>query len=68
MGDNLYQVTHIDFSELMIEAMGSDLSVSDVPEGEVFRLEDFGEFHVILRNGGGKVVNFGEWLEGHENR
>lgn len=63
MGDRLYQVTHIDFSDLMIEAMESDLSVSDVPEGEVFYLEDFGEFHVTLRNGGGKgkVVDFAEW-------
>lgn len=68
VGGKLYQVTHIDFFELTIEARESDLSVSDVPEEEVFCLEDFGEFKVTLRNGGGKVVDFGEWVEGHGNR
>lgn len=69
MGDKLYQVTHIDFSELTIEARECDLDVSDVPEGEVFRLEDFEEFRVTVRNGGGKgkIVDFGEWVDGHGN-
>lgn len=62
-GDKLYQVTHINFSELALEAREIDVGVGDVPEGEVFCLEDFGEFRVTLRNGGGKgkVVDFGEW-------
>lgn len=67
VGDKLYQVTHIDFSDLVIEAMEIDLGVSEVPEEEVFYLEDFGEFKVTLRNGG-KVVDFAEWVEGHGNR
>lgn len=66
VGDKLYQVTHIDFADLMIEAMESDLDVCDVPENEIFCLEDFGEFKVTLRNGGGKIVDFGEWVEWHE--
>lgn len=65
VGDKLYQVTHIDFSDLMIEAREIDMGVGDVPEEEVFLLEDFGEFKVTLRNGSGKVVDFGEWVEGH---
>ena len=67
MGGKLYQVTHIDFSDLTIEARETDLNVSDVPEEEIFRLEDFGEFRVTLRNGGGKgkVVDYEEWVEGH---
>ena len=68
MGDKLYQVTHIDFSDLILEAKETDLDVLDVPEEEVFRLEDFGEFKVILCNGGGRIVDFGEWVEGHGNR
>lgn len=67
MGDKLYQVTHINFSELALEAREIDVGVGDVPEGDVFPLEDFREFKVTLRNGGGmgKVVDFGEWIEGH---
>ena len=69
-GCKLYQVTHIDFSELTIEARECDLDVSDVPEGEVFCLENFGEFHVTLRNGDGKekVVDFAEWVGRKGNR
>lgn len=67
VGDRLYQVTHIDFSELTIEARECDLDVVDVPEEEIFCLEDFGGFKVTLHNvgGKGKVVDFGEWVEGH---
>lgn len=69
VGDKLYQVTHIEFSDLAIEARECDLEIDDVPEGEVFCLEDFGEFKVTLRNGGGmgEVVDFAEWVEGHGN-
>lgn len=65
VGGKLYQVPHIDFWDLTIEARECDLDVSDVPEEEVFYLEDFREFKVTLRNGGGKVVDFAEWVEGH---
>ena len=66
MGDKLYQVIHIDFSDLILEARECDLDVSDVLEEEVFCLEDFGEFHVTLRNGSGKVVDFWEWVKGSQ--
>lgn len=70
VGDKLYQVTHIDFSELTIEAREIDMDVGDVLENEIFLLEDFGEFKVTLRKrgGGGKVVDFAEWVEGHGNK
>ena len=69
-GSKLYEVTDIDFEDLAIEGVECDLDIGDVPENEIFCLEDFGEFKVTLRNGGGKgkVVDFGEWVEGHGNR
>ena len=60
MGDKLYQVTHIDFSDLIIEAKECDLGVGDVPEEEVFCLEDFGEFRISLNNWHGNIVDFVE--------
>lgn len=65
VGDKLYQVTHIDFSDLILEARECDLDVSDVLENEVFCLEDFGEFRVTLRNRGG-IVDFEMWKKGME--
>ncbi len=59
----LYSVTDVDFSALTLEATETDLLVSDVPAEEVFRLEDFKEFRVTLRNWQGKVVNFADYVK-----
>ncbi len=47
----IYKVTDIDFCKLMIEATETDLSIVDVPEDEVFPVEEFGEFRVRLIKG-----------------
>lgn len=47
----LYKVKEIDFCNLTIEANKKDLTVADVPESEVFPVEEFGEFRVRLING-----------------
>ena len=47
----LYKVTDIDFCNLTIEANKTDLTIADVPEDEVFPVEEFGEFRVRLCNG-----------------
>ena len=50
----LYRVTNTDFRNLAIEATETtetDLSIADVPENEVFPVEEFGEFRVRLING-----------------
>lgn len=49
----LYKVNIIDFCNLTIEATETDLSIADVPENEVFPVEEFGEFRIRLINGGG---------------
>lgn len=48
----IYRVTNIDFHNLSIEAIQTDLSIADVPENEVFPVEEFGEFRVRMINGG----------------
>ena len=46
----LYRVTNIDFRNLAIEAIRTDLSIADVPENEVFPVEELGEFRIRLCN------------------
>ena len=52
-GTKIYKVTDIDFHNLIIEATETDLSIVDVPEDEVFPVEEFGEFKIRLINGSG---------------
>ena len=47
----IYKVTNIDFRNLTIEAVETNLSIVDIPESEVFTVEEFGEFRVRLCNG-----------------
>lgn len=61
----IYKVTNIDFHDLTIEAIETDLAISDVPESEVFPVEEFGEFRIRLCNGSGigEIVDFAEWVK-----
>lgn len=64
----IYKVTDIDFHNLIIEATETDLSIADVPENEVFPVEEFGEFRIRMCNGGnsggkGEIVDFAEWVK-----
>lgn len=52
LADKIYKVKDIDFCNLTIKAIQTDLSIADVPENEVFPLEEFGEFRIRLINGG----------------
>lgn len=51
VADKIYKVTDIDFCNLTIEATETDLSIADVPENEVFLVEEFDEYRVRLING-----------------
>ena len=52
----------------MIEARECDLGVDDVPEEEIFSIEQFKDFRIKLNNGGGgdkgAVIDFEKWKEG----
>lgn len=69
VADKIYKVKNIDFHNLIIEATKTDLLVSDVPENEVFPIEEFAEFRVRLINGDriGAIVNFVEWIKDRES-
>ena len=69
VADKIYKVTAIDFHNLTIEAARTDLSIADIPENEVFPIEEFGEFRVRLCNDGrmGAIVDFAEWIKDRES-
>ena len=52
----IYKVTDIDFCDMTIEASETDLSIADVPEDEVFLIEELGSLELgcvmVERNGG----------------
>lgn len=39
-----------------------DADIADLPEEEVFSISDFNDYHVILRNWTGKVVDIAEYV------
>ena len=61
----IYKVKDIDFCNLTIEATETDLSIKDVPENEVFPIDEFEEFRIRLCNDGGKgeIIDFAEWVK-----
>lgn len=60
----IYKVTDIDFCNLTIEASETDLSIADVPENEVFPVEELKEFRIRLCNGCGmgEIIDLAEWV------
>lgn len=61
----IYKVTDIDFRNLILEAIQTDLPITDVPDNELFPIEEFGEFRIRLHNAGGmgEVIDFVEWVK-----
>lgn len=66
--NKIYKVTDINFADLTLEAIITDLLVSDVPSEQLFDLMDFKEFRVRLKNWQGKIVDFTEYVKKRENR
>ena len=66
MTGKLYQVTDIDFGDLIIEAIECNLDISNISEEEIFNIEQFKDFRIKLVNGGdrGETINFEEWKKG----
>lgn len=76
VADKIYKVSDIDFRNLTIEAIQKNLSIVDVPEDEVFPVEEFREFRVRLINGNsggnggmgealGDMIDLAEWIRTH---
>ncbi len=68
VANKIYEVTSINWLHSFLEAKETDLSVGDVPESELWDIEEFEDFKVRLVNGDrmGEVIDFGEWVERHK--
>lgn len=59
VADKIYKVIAIDFCNLKIEAIRTDLFIQDISENEVFNISDFKGFRVLLKNGNvGNIIEF----------
>ena len=65
VADKIYKVTDIDFCKLMIGAIETDLTMNDVPESEIWDVEEFRDYKVKLVNNGrqAEIVDFDEWKD-----
>ena len=63
--NKVYEVTNIDWLNLSMEAIETDLTVDNISEDMIFYIADFGEFQIKLQNLNRKieVINFEEWKE-----
>lgn len=63
MQDKLYQINHISFFYMTMEASETDLSIVDVPENEVWSIDAFKNYNVKLINNGGQaeVIDFSKY-------
>ena len=60
--DKLYQVTKISFYNMNVVAKATELSISDVPQEEVFDLTELRDFKITLDNWQGKVIDIADYL------
>ena len=63
VADRIYEVTRVSFFYMLIEAVETNLSLSDVPEDELWDLDHFKTYTVKLINNGGQaeIVDFSAW-------
>lgn len=61
----IYKVKNIDFCNLAIGAIETDLTMNDVPESELWDISYFEDFRVRLVNCSGKteIIDMAEWLD-----
>lgn len=56
--DKLYVVEKISFYEFSVSAKETDLTIDEVPNNEIFPIENFPKFKMKLPNWNGNVADF----------
>lgn len=68
VSDKIYEITKISFFYMTVEAKETNLTIDDVPESEVWDIEEFKYYKVTLNNNSRKreVIDFNEWKQSHK--
>lgn len=66
VNDKIYEIVKISFFYMEIEAIQTNFTVDDVPEDELWDLDEFRNYKVkLINNGGmGEIVDFEEFKKG----
>ena len=61
--DKIYTVTNISFADMTITAEDEGINKNDIPECEIFGIEDVEEFSIKLVNriNPAEIIDFWEW-------
>lgn len=61
--DKVYQINHISFYYMSLEASEKELTIDDIPADELWDIEDLKNYKINLINSGGQaeVIDFTEW-------
>ena len=70
IADKTYKITDINFADLTIEAYETNMNAGDIPESEIFMVNELSGFGIKLHNQRGKaeVVDYGEWVKIHGSK
>lgn len=62
IADKIYKITDINFTDLTMEAYETNMNAGDIPESEIFLLDELSEFRIKLHNQRGKaeVIDYGK--------
>mgnify|MGYP000039003926 CR=1 FL=1 len=66
IGGKIYKVTDISVAELYIEAVETELSIAEIPDNELWKIEELvGQYQIKLINRQKtiKVINIDQWKQ-----
>lgn len=65
IGEKVYKVTDISISESYIEAAETELSIAEIPENELWDIEELGQYQIKLLNRQRKIkiINIDQWKQ-----
>lgn len=61
--NKIYGVIKISFFHMTIEAVETDLTAANVPDNELWDINEFKDYRIKLVNNGGKIIDFEKWKD-----
>lgn len=65
IGGKIYKVTDMSIAELHIEAAETELSIAEIPDNELWKIEELEQYKIKLINSQKriKVINIDQWKQ-----